>query len=68
MSAAVHRSERHGSINWGRRGEGRGGEETLHHSLRGTGLRKTGRMIRKSKSTHLLHKINEEISDIFCVG
>lgn len=23
MSAAVHRSERHGSINWGRRGEGR---------------------------------------------
>lgn len=44
MSAAVHRSERHGSINWRRKG----GEETLHHTVSkadfevGTGLRKSG--------------------------
>lgn len=47
MSAAVHRSERHGSINWGREG----GEGTLHHTVSkadfkvGPGLRKTGCMI-----------------------
>lgn len=75
MSAAAHRSERHGSINWGRKR--RGGDVTSHR-LRGrlsnwnwpkeNELNDPSLLKTLCKSTHLLHKVNEEISDIFCVG
>lgn len=58
MSAAVQRSERHGSINWE---EEKVGWEMLRH------LRQTGFDTRKPRK-YLLDKVNEEISDVLCVG